>query len=193
MTLKSLLQYHSSKVSIYCQISYEIHYFNWQWCVYAYICVLSHSVLSNSATPWTIVHQVPMYMGILQTRILEWVAMPSSRVSSHPRDRTWISCTAGDSLPSEPPGKTPCVYVGKHYGKLDHKVKHADVLIILTHTFWSTLCCTETITWQNQETWVPVSVLFLTPSCLSEEHHGIQGNKYMYLLLLALSITIIYL
>ena len=33
--------------------------------------------------------------GILQTRILEWVAMPTSRGSSPPRDQTPISCTAG--------------------------------------------------------------------------------------------------
>ena len=33
--------------------------------------------------------------GILQARILEWVAMPSSRGSSRPRDRTQVSCTAG--------------------------------------------------------------------------------------------------
>ena len=30
--------------------------------------------------------------GILQARILEWVAMPSSRGSSRPRDRTHVSC-----------------------------------------------------------------------------------------------------
>ena len=30
--------------------------------------------------------------GILQARILEWVAMPSSKGSSQPRDRTCISC-----------------------------------------------------------------------------------------------------
>ena len=30
--------------------------------------------------------------GILQARILEWVAMPSSRGSFQPRDRTWVSC-----------------------------------------------------------------------------------------------------
>ena len=30
--------------------------------------------------------------GILQARILEWVAMPSSRGSSQPRERTRISC-----------------------------------------------------------------------------------------------------
>ena len=29
--------------------------------------------------------------GILQARILEWVAMPSSRGSSRPRDRTHVS------------------------------------------------------------------------------------------------------
>ena len=39
--------------------------------------------------------------GILQTRILEWVAMPSSRGSSQPRDRThvsYISCIAWQVL-----------------------------------------------------------------------------------------------
>ena len=31
--------------------------------------------------------------GILQARILEWVAMPSSRGSSQPRDQTGVSYT----------------------------------------------------------------------------------------------------
>ena len=31
-------------------------------------------------------------LGILQARILEWVAMPSSRGSSQPRDQTHVSC-----------------------------------------------------------------------------------------------------
>ena len=30
--------------------------------------------------------------GILQAKILEWVAIPFSRGSSRPRDQTWISC-----------------------------------------------------------------------------------------------------
>ena len=30
-------------------------------------------------TPWTVAHQAPLSMGILQARILESVAMPSSR------------------------------------------------------------------------------------------------------------------
>ena len=33
--------------------------------------------------------------GILQARMLEWVAMPCSRASSWPRGQTWISCIAG--------------------------------------------------------------------------------------------------
>ena len=43
--------------------------------------------------------------GLLQARILEWVAMPSSRGSSQPKDQTQVSLVAGqDSLPSDPPG-----------------------------------------------------------------------------------------
>ena len=33
--------------------------------------------------------------GILQARILEWVAIPCSRESSQPRHRTQVSCIAG--------------------------------------------------------------------------------------------------
>ena len=33
--------------------------------------------------------------GILQARIQEWVAIPSSRGSSRPRDQTWVSHIAG--------------------------------------------------------------------------------------------------
>ena len=48
--------------------------------------LLSHVWLF--ATPWT-VH------GLLQARILEWVAFPFSRKSSQPRDRTQVSHIAG--------------------------------------------------------------------------------------------------
>ena len=43
--------------------------------------------------------------GILQARVLQWVAMPSFRSSSQPRDRTRVSHIAGGNLPSEPPGQ----------------------------------------------------------------------------------------
>ena len=46
-------------------------------------------------TPWTIDHQAPMSMGILQARILEWVAMPSYRASFQSMDQTQVSHMAG--------------------------------------------------------------------------------------------------
>ena len=63
--------------------------------VYTLCCVvLSRSVMSElSVTPWTIAHQLPLSMGILQARVLEWVAMPSSRFSQ-PRDRSQVSLIA---------------------------------------------------------------------------------------------------
>ena len=43
-------------------------------------------------TAWTIARQAPLSMdGMLQARTLECVAMPSSRGSSRPRDRTSVS------------------------------------------------------------------------------------------------------
>ena len=43
--------------------------------------------------------------GILQARILEWVAFPFSRGSSQPRDRTRSPALRADSLPAEPQRK----------------------------------------------------------------------------------------
>ena len=51
-------------------------------------------------------------MGILQARILEWVAMPSTRGSSWPRDQTLISWIASRFFKSEPPGKPKNTEVG---------------------------------------------------------------------------------
>ena len=54
-------------------------------CVYIYIhisymCCAESQTLSSVwifVTPWTVAHQAPLSMGILQARILEWVAIPS--------------------------------------------------------------------------------------------------------------------
>ena len=58
-------------------------------------CVSSLSHIRLFATPCTKACQAPLSMGILQEGILEWVAMPSSRGSSQPRDRTHVSHVAG--------------------------------------------------------------------------------------------------
>ena len=61
------------------------------------VCLLSHfSHVRLFSTAWTVACQAPLSMGILPTRILEWVTIPSSRGSSLPRDQTrvfHISCT----------------------------------------------------------------------------------------------------
>ena len=62
--------------------------FHFHFCLVAQSC-------PTLCSPWTVAHQAPLSMGILQARILEWVAMPSSRGSSQPRDQTQVSCVAG--------------------------------------------------------------------------------------------------
>ena len=47
------------------------------------------------ATPWTGSLPGSSVHGILQARLLEWVAISFSRGSSWPRDRTQVSCIAG--------------------------------------------------------------------------------------------------
>ena len=54
-----------------------------------YCAVCSHVWLF--VIPWTVAHQAPPSMEILQAKILEWVAMPSSRGSSQCRDGTQVS------------------------------------------------------------------------------------------------------
>ena len=48
--------------------------------------------------PMDVAHQAPLTMGNLQARILEWVAMPSSRRSSQPWDQNQISHIGGRFL-----------------------------------------------------------------------------------------------
>ena len=50
--------------------------------------------------------------GVLQARILEWVAFPFSRGSSRPRGRTQVSRTQVGSLLAEPQGKPKNTGVG---------------------------------------------------------------------------------
>ena len=49
-------------------------------------------------TPWNVAQQASLSMRILQAKIQEWVAMPSSRGSSQPRSWTQVSSIAGGFL-----------------------------------------------------------------------------------------------
>ena len=61
--------------------------------------------LTFFVTPWTVAHRggSSSVHGILQARILEWVAIPFSRGSSQPRIKPGSPALQADSLPSEPP------------------------------------------------------------------------------------------
>ena len=58
----------------------------WNW---------SHSVMSNSLWPMDCSRPSSSVHGIFQARTLEWVAMPSFRGSSWPRDRTQVAHITG--------------------------------------------------------------------------------------------------
>ena len=60
--------------------------------MYVYVCMCAKS-FQSCTTIWNPMHCSPPDSSvhrILQARILEWIAMPSSRESSQPRDGTWI-------------------------------------------------------------------------------------------------------
>ena len=59
------------------------------------------------ATLWTAAHQVPLSLGILQARILEWVAISFSRRSFWLRDRTHVSCISRRILYHWPTWESP--------------------------------------------------------------------------------------
>ena len=76
--------------------------------IYLPVYQLSEGHVPLFATSWSVAHQVPSVYGIFTTRILEWVAISSSRGSSQPRDRTHVSCIstlAGLFFTTEPLGK----------------------------------------------------------------------------------------
>ena len=62
---------------------------------YAVLCAQSLSRVRLFVTPWTVAHQAPLSMGILQARILEWLAIPCSRGSPQARGQTQIFQIAG--------------------------------------------------------------------------------------------------
>ena len=61
------------------------------------VCVLcvSHSVILQLCNPMDCSPPGSSVHGVLQARILVWVAISFSRGSSPPRSGTWVSCIAG--------------------------------------------------------------------------------------------------
>ena len=107
-------------------------------CIYMYVCVLNHSVVSDSLwPPWTVAHQSPLSMGILQARILAWVAMPSSRGSSNPGIEPRSPILWANSLPCESPGKP------KNTGV--HSLSLLQGIFLTQESNWGLLHCRQTL------------------------------------------------
>ena len=83
------------------QLTLSLSYICTHVCVCVCVCVhacMCAQLLPSCPTPCiTMDCSLPNFSvhGILQARILEWVAMSSSRGSSHPSDQIHISCIAG--------------------------------------------------------------------------------------------------
>ena len=77
-------------LSIFSQVFWLFVYLAWCSCSVTQLCPM----LWDSVNPLTVAHQAPLSMGILHARVLEWVAMPSCRGASLPRDRTCVSCSS---------------------------------------------------------------------------------------------------
>ena len=98
-------------------------------------CWFSHQVMCNSCnlmdcSPWgSSVH------GISKARILEWVAISSSRGFSWPRDRTQISCIAGRFFTAEPLGKPHVQLQLYPKGNIIHALENVSVVT----SVWETL------------------------------------------------------
>ena len=74
---------------------------------YYLLCRVVVSVIQSCPThetPWTAGPGSSVH-GILQARILEWMAIPFSRGSSRPRDQTQVSRTAGRPFTAWAPGR----------------------------------------------------------------------------------------
>ena len=70
--------------------------------------MLSHfSHVQLFATPWTIAHQAPLSMELLQARILEWVAMPSS-IGFCTKGSYFLTVPSPQSISCEPIQRNTC-------------------------------------------------------------------------------------
>ena len=79
------------------------------------MCVLSNfSCVRLCVTLWTVVHQAPLSMGLLQAQILEWVACPLPGDLLNPGIKPTSPPLQADSLPSEPPWRPKNTGVGSH-------------------------------------------------------------------------------
>ena len=104
------------------------------------------------ATSWTVVH------GILQARILEWVAIPFSRHLPDPGIKPGSPALQTDSLPSEPPGKPNHQSLGKCKSKPQWDVTWHPLTMTMTPKAQKTIK-----SWERESVSYPVVPDFVAP------------------------------
>ena len=82
----------------HCLSNFNLNSTKWKW-------KWSRSVVSNSLRPVDCSPPSSSIHGILQARVLEWVAISFSRGSSWPRIEPGSPAFQADALTSQPPGK----------------------------------------------------------------------------------------
>ena len=106
------------------------------------MCMLSLYHVWLFATSWTIAHQAPLSTGIIQARILEWVAIfPTQGSNLH------LTHWKASSLPLAPPGKPQCglrdfliSYNMRAQGRWNNKIKgKVKIVQIYIRECWDTL------------------------------------------------------
>ena len=78
--------------------------------VFMCVCVYSLSGVDCFATPWTIALQAPLFMGPPRREYWSELPFPFPGDRPKPKDRTWVSCTAGGFFTTELPGKPSSLY-----------------------------------------------------------------------------------
>ena len=81
---------------IVCSNLYPLSQWKWKW---------SHSVVSDSATTWTVAYQAPPSMGFSRQEYWSGLPFPSPGDLSNPGNETGSPTLQEDTLPSEPTWK----------------------------------------------------------------------------------------
>ena len=97
--------------------------------------------------------------GILQARILEWVAYPLSSGSAQPRNRPGSPALQADSLPTELWGKPCeeiCVHISTYFFRIDFQKWNyrSKAVILYTHTHTHIYIYKIQITWPSCYHWL---------------------------------------
>ena len=134
-------------------------YFGKSLGIHIHMCLLNcFSCVWLFATLWTVVHQAPLSMGlILQAKILDWVAIPSCRGSSPPKDGTgvsfvsyigrWVFLFFGVFLTTSATWEAhtcACLYVNDITW---HKIAHTHTTLSYLYIYIYLSTCITTYTW----------------------------------------------